>query len=136
MFARNACRTNGVIELTGDSLFDSQASPTNAYTALRVTAAGRVEKKEGTGGAWTDICGATAANAATLEVYMAVNSGSFDSGTTGSWVAASTVPTWVCQRTSDLAGSDTANGTLSMRHTGMASALASATYGFEAEVGV
>lgn len=107
--------------------------PDDATAGYRITSAG-IEQDTGASGTYSGTHEVVdpVSNLANYEVRMTVNSGSFDSGTVGSWLSLGTTRTWSISQT-DI-GSKSANGTIEIRRIGTTTVLDSDTVALTAEV--
>lgn len=125
------------IALTNRTIDDAAASPLDAHVAYIVGNDGKVYKEifdtiDQFVENWMDA--PLGDPAGDYEVKATLNSGSVDSGTTGSWLALSTSRRWTRDRAADAGGTNTAELLIEIRKVGTSVTLASATITLSASV--
>lgn len=104
-------------------------SPTGSVAAYTIANTGKAFQSQSTGGGSDEISGEwmqpqSVSDAANYECFVSVDSGSLDGGTTGSWMACNSGPTWSIIRVTT--GIKTATITISIRLIGTTVTLTSA----------
>lgn len=132
------CSAGGdVVQLFGATENAFSFNPTPANAGYRIPTDGIEESGTGNPISYSDVLGAEevvkpVSNLSDYEVRMTVNSGTFSSGTTGTWQSLGTQRTWT--KTQSSVGSSSVNGTIEIRKIGTTDVLASATVDLTAEV--
>ncbi len=119
------------ITLPNDSVTDSTLAPTNAIANFILNSNGNRQKEVSGGsvttvGAWID----PTSEAGNYEARGTVLSGSFTTGTFGTWLALSSSRTWGVTRSTN--GTTTASMTLEIREASTGTVMATATISFSA----
>lgn len=125
-----------VVAITNQTLIFGSISPTDAYVRYQLDSDGKVYKFEGTTAGtpttfienWVDPNSA----AGDYECFATLNSGSLQTGTTGSWLALTSDRMWGVAVTG--LGTQTADLTIAIREVGTTTNLTSATIVLEASV--
>lgn len=114
----------------------SVTTPTNAEAGYQLESDGDIA--DGQGGIFSDVGDwivPKAAAGASWECRATIISGTFDTGTAGTWLALSSNRTWTKARTSDVPGTNTVSFTLEIRHAVSLKVYASKTITLNAIVG-
>jgi hypothetical protein len=125
-----------VVSITNQTIVFGQISPNDAYARYQLDSDGKVYEYTGTTAGtpttfienWVD----PTSEASNYECFATLNSGSLQTGTTGSWLALTSDRMWGVAVTG--IGTQTANLTIDIREVGTATNLASATISLEASV--
>lgn len=125
-----------VVSISNQSLLKNSLSPTDAYTRYQLDSDGKVYKLEGTTAStpstfvedWVVPNG----DASNYECFATLDSGSLQTGTTGTWLALTSDRMWGVAVTG--LGTQSATLTIAIREVGTGTNLTSATISLEATV--
>ena len=128
--------SNVVVALNAQNIFRLSISPSDAYARYQLDSDGKVYKFTGTTASvpTTFVENWVSPNSAAgdYECFATLNSGSLQTGTTGSWLALTSDRLWGTAVTG--IGTQSASVTITIRKVGTTTNLASATITFEATV--